>query len=187
MNRKHCVAIIFICVVLLDNLFLQVKVWAGAPERPQIAFPRRVNGQHWKIHLMDIDGENVRQLTKGIVQDSDPSWSPDGKRIAFWSDRGNGGIYVMDADGGNLHRLSDPDSLSSNHEPSWSPNGQRIAFVGYQDDMNQNAEIYVIDVNGKNLCNLTGDAGWDGTPTWFDPEAPPYAVSTVGQRVVTWG
>ena len=59
--------------------------------------------------------------------------------------------------------------------------------MSHRDDMNNNVEIYVIDVNGKNLRNLTNDVGWDGTPTWFDPDMSSYAVSTVGKRVVTWG
>ena len=76
MSRKCCLAIVFICVALLGGTFSQGNVWGQAPEKPQIAFARGVNVQHWEIHLMDINGKNVRQLTKGIAQDSDPSWSP---------------------------------------------------------------------------------------------------------------
>jgi Tol biopolymer transport system component len=63
---------------------------------------------------MDADGTNVQQLTRFGSQDDAPVWSPDGKRIAFSSDRyGDREIFVMDADGTNVVRTnqkgSDPD------------------------------------------------------------------------------
>ena len=180
MNRKHCSAIIFICVTLLNNPFLQVNVWAGAPERPQIAFPRRVNGPHWKIHLMDIDGKNVRQLTKGIAQDSDPSWSPDGKRIAFWSDRGNGGIYVMDADGENVRLLTNQPARA--RLPAWSPDGKRIAFRARP--LGMAGDVYVMDADGNNIRRLTNrPAECDFHPTW-SPDGKKIAFAAGGRQRV---
>lgn len=67
-NRVGCYHIAIICLVMLGSITLS-NVWAQAPKKPQIAFTRKVNGQHWKIHLMDIDGKNVRQLTKGVIGD----------------------------------------------------------------------------------------------------------------------
>jgi TolB protein len=55
-----------------------------------------------------------------------PGWSPDGKRLAFDNPRSRD-VYVADADGGNVHELSRPNT--SEYAPSWSPDGKRLAFV----------------------------------------------------------
>ena len=180
MKRKHCLSIVFICLALLDNPFLQVNVWAQAPEKPQIAFSRTVKELHWKIYLMDISGENVRQLTKGVAQDSNPSWSPDGKRIAFSSKRGDGGIYVMDADGENIRLLTDRPEIAIG--PAWSPDGKQIAF--YARPPGVLGDIYVMDSDGNNIRRLTiRPDGCDLHPTW-SPDGKQIAFAAGGRQRV---
>ncbi len=56
---------------------------------------------------MDVDGKNQRRLTRNPASDAFPAWSPDGKRIAFLSDRsGPTEVYVMRADGTHVRRLT---------------------------------------------------------------------------------
>jgi TolB protein len=60
-----------------------------------------------KIYLMNADGSNQRPLTAESAYDFSPSWSPDGKPIAFVNERaGNAQIFVMNADGSNRHALT---------------------------------------------------------------------------------
>ena len=94
------------------------------------------------------------------VEDRDPSWSPDGSRIAFTSYRdGNWDIYVMDADGSNQQRLTDNPAVD--RMPSWSADGSRIAFVSGRDG---NWDIYVMDADGSNQQRLTDNvAPWLGS------------------------
>ncbi len=104
----------------------------------------------------------LRQLTTHAASDEDPSWSPDGQKIAFRSNRsGNYDIWVMDADGGNLRRLTT--HIARDVLPSWSPDGQKIAFSS---DRNGNGDIWVMDADGGNKRQLTTHVTDDWGPSW---------------------
>jgi len=114
-----------------------------------------------------------RRLTDHSAGDYDPSWSPDGRRIAFMSDRdGNREIYSVNADGTDVRNLTN-DSASDYH-PSWSPDGRRIAFVSTRDGNN---EIYAMDADGTGVTRLTTHFGDDYAPTW-SPDGRRIAFAT---------
>ena len=84
----------------------------------------------------------VGNLTNNAANDYFPSWSPDGTKIAFGTDRdGNYEIYVMNVDGSNLINLTN--NAATDYYPSWSPEGTKIAFGTNRDG---NYEIYVMIV-----------------------------------------
>ena len=99
-------------------------VWS--PDGKQIVFDSTRNG-NWEIFVMDADGSNVQRLTHNDKVDARPVWSPDGRRIAFHSRRDGSSdqpgvfseqeIYVMDADGGNVERLTDNNRYDGH--PDW--------------------------------------------------------------------
>jgi Tol biopolymer transport system component len=80
------------------------------------------------LFIIRTDGTGLRQLTNDPYFDRQPRWSPDGKRIAFYSNRGgNYEVWVINPDGSGLRQLSDYRSTLT--YPIWSPDGSRIAFV----------------------------------------------------------
>lgn len=137
---------------------------AWSPDGQQIAFfsDRDDPGNNDEVYVMNADGSNIRRLTNDPADDANMTWSPDGTRIAWETNReGDYDIWVMNADGSNPAPLTvDP---ANDEWPAWSPDGTRIAFQTSRDG---NAEIYVINVDGTGLTNLTNDPGFDDAPAW---------------------
>ena len=121
--------------------------------------------ENFGIYVMDADGSDVSRLTTMAEIEGFPllpSWSPDGRRMAFESGRdGNLEIYVTNEDGLGVTRLTN--NTAPDVGPSWSPDGQRIAFLSERDG---NSEIYVKDVDGLSVTRLTNNTALDAYPSW---------------------
>jgi Tol biopolymer transport system component len=95
-------------------------------------------------------------------KDGSPAWSPDGMRIAFYSERdGNAEIYVMNADGSDVQRLTN--SPADEGYPAWSPDGRTITF---DSDRDGDFEIYAMNADGTNVQALTEHPARDVSATW---------------------
>ncbi|MEO0070402.1 MAG: Tol-Pal system beta propeller repeat protein TolB, partial [candidate division WOR-3 bacterium] len=103
-----------------------------------------------------------RRLTNSRGIDVSPTWSPNGRQLAFVSDRtGSPQIYIINIDGTDLRRLTF--SGSYNTSPAWSPKGDLIAFVQRQPDGTN--QICITNVLGDTYMRLTSQ-GNNEEPCW---------------------
>lgn len=96
---------------------------ALSPDGQVIVYARQIDGQ-FDLIRQRVGGSALQNLTEGInADDFEPAFSPDGLKIAFRSERGGGGIYVMGATGENVRLV-----VGEGYSPCWSPDGQEIAY-----------------------------------------------------------
>jgi TolB protein len=146
---------------------------AWSPDGKSIAFSTDRDGNR-EIYVMNADGSNPRRLTNtgGRVDDialhgldADPAWSPDGKRIAFDSNRdADYEIYVMNADGSGQRNLTNNASLDA--LPAWSADGRELVFESERAEKG-NRDVYVMSAsNGTVIGRLTTAGEADEMPDW---------------------
>jgi Tol biopolymer transport system component len=123
------------------------------------------------IYTMRPDGSGLTNLTNDPAHDVDPYWSPDGKRIAFLSDRaGYMQIFVMNADGSDVFQVTRREAdhafrgLASSTFDPWSPDGSTLAFLERTPDGGQ--LIYTMEANGRNGLPLVYPPGNYTSISW---------------------
>jgi Tol biopolymer transport system component len=148
-----------------------------SPDGRQIAFSRFPPGmtrfeldqrRGGDIFTLNVTGSGLRRLTTNPADDENPSWSPDGRRIAFSSARtGSRRIWLMRADGTGQRPLT-PRTRYDDAQPDWSPDGKFIAFTRFDEN---EAYVYVVGADGRGLrrvavvcsnafCALGGSPSW---------------------------
>ena len=113
------------------------------------------NNDTLEIYIIHTDGTHKTQLTHNDVDDGHPTWTPDGKRIAFTSMVGD--IYqiaIVSAAGGTAKQLTFSDA--SHYQPTFSSDGKRIIYIS---NAHNHYTLWVMDANGTNKTQLTNHVG----------------------------
>ena len=116
----------------------------------------------YRLMLADSDGANEQTLLSSSEPIISPSWSPDGKKVAYVSfETGLAKVYIQNiASGERESVLSKNTQISS---PSWSPDGKYLSLTIYQDG---NAEIYILRLRDKTLTRMTNQFAIDTESSW---------------------
>ncbi len=123
----------------------------------------------YEIYEANPDGSGLRRLTRNPGYDAEGSYSPDGRRITFTSDRdGDLEIYVMDGDGKHPRRLTRAKGYDGG--PFFSPDGKWVVFRGFRNpEREQEAHLYLVSVETGREIRLTQGPAMDWAP-YFHPD-----------------
>jgi WD40 repeat protein len=135
-----------------------------SPDGKWLAFGR-LKGDKRQVCKVPADGSRGNTVTVLTEDASDPSWSPNGKRITFAAYHGKAGwrLGIMNADGSERHDLSETDNPAGATTPAWSPDGHWIA---YADHALGATEIFLISPEGKHRHQLTYCSNMNCNPIW---------------------
>jgi Tol biopolymer transport system component len=130
---------------------------AASPDGRTLAID--LQGSIWTL---PVSGGAARRITDEYNDARQPTWSADGRTIAFQGYRDGGyDIWAIDTDGTNLRKLTW--GPYDDREPAWSRDGSRVAFSS---DRGGNYDLWVLDLTSGELQQVTRDAGDDYMPSW---------------------
>jgi len=163
-------------VVLLIAALLvaaAIALTVGSPARLPAPFGPAVNGVlaydvNGGIVIADEDGGNSRTIVRGIPNAAAPTFSPNGTKIAFWGDGSPDSLYVGNADGSGVTKVSGDLWIATDKPPAWSPDGRSVAFSAETGPDTHDERVYVVDVGDP-----TPRALWDDGPRGFYPAWSP--------------
>ena len=135
-----------------------------SPDGTHIAFGgQAADDPNDEIFVMRRDGSGLHQITSGAGNNDYPAWSPDGRKLAFISDRtGVEQVWTMRPDGSSTTQLTDR-PVDHGELPDWSPDGRRIA---YTEGIAGDGKIFVMTADGRDQHQVSTGAGDDFGPAW---------------------
>lgn len=158
---------------------------AFSPDGESIVFRSSRDGGG--LFVMGRTGEAVRRITR---EGFNPSWSPDGRRIAYSTENvtlspenwdGHAGLWVAEVDSGDTRSISERDGV----QPSWSPDGRRIAYTSRIREPAQ-MDIWTLPLDGGEPAPVTDDIATDWSPVWSPDGRHIYFASDRGGSMNLW-
>jgi TolB protein len=135
-----------------------------SPTGNRIAFAMAVDQpEAYEVFVMDVDGANIRQLTRGLPGiGGSLDWSPDGRHLLIYAGlQGDKNIYLIDVDAQTAVQLTNG---GNNAASAFSPDGQWIAFNSLRN--NDQADIFIMRPDGTDLRQVTNHPDPDWQPQW---------------------
>jgi predicted heme/steroid binding protein len=173
-RRPLLSAWVIVAVVMLASA---AAAALALPREAEATFPGKngkiayqaFDGHDYEIYTINPSGGGSFQLTNNNTDDLNPSYSPDGKRIAYHSSDGPhpSEIYTINAWGGGSFQVTHNDTRDLN--PSYSPSGKSITYEAFG---GHDSEIYTINAWGRGSIQLTNNDTRDTEPFW-GPVAEP--------------
>jgi TolB protein len=147
----------------------QLDYWPTvSPDGTQIAFTRFFAGGIFEqVYVMQIDGSRLHAITKPALLANQPNWSPDGRRIAFSSNRLGGHIFDMSPRGNGVRQLTSTPYPLRDSAPAFSPSGRRLAFLSnrnYPDGCCR--DLFVMSADGSHEVEVPTGLNGLSTPDW---------------------
>jgi Tol biopolymer transport system component len=144
------------------------------PDAKRLAFDRHDQKvDHHAIFTVRRDGTGLRRITPWRLDASQPDYAPNGRWILFRSNQPSdtkGNEWLVHPDGAGLHPVThDPAGTAKWLQARFSPNGRRItaARVPVVNGEQQNADVYVMHLDGSGLQNVTNSPNtWESAPDW---------------------
>lgn len=123
----------------------------------------QVNGERiFRLAVADADGHNEQIILSSPQPLMSPSWSPDGRRLAYVSfEDGRSHIYMQDMGTGQRERLAAFSGINS--APAWSPDGRYLAMTLSHEGQ---PDIYVMELSSRQFVRITNSPGIDTEPAW---------------------
>jgi Tol biopolymer transport system component len=136
-----------------------------SPTGAAIAFDGQVaNDPNDEVFVMNADGSHLTQLTSGTGNNDWPAWSPDGRKLAFISDRtGVEQVYTMEANGTHQTELTFQ-PVAHDQVPDWRPDGRKIAYA--QGDIGVTEKIWVMNSDGSAQHQVSSGTADDFGTAW---------------------
>src|SRR5262245_44719924 len=181
MSRRSVIevaaAVALVLVLLVVSAFLLLRDADAVASGDLIAYGCKEQNNAWNaICVARVDGTDARRLTKGTPT-TDPSWSPDGGRIAFTRHETGGeftqstqdDIVVMDSDGSDQQQVTPDVAGQSSFRPTWSPDGEQLAFLRsdavFVSSPIRYGDLFIANLDGSGETPLTRGKLVSG-PAW---------------------
>jgi TolB protein len=139
---------------------------AWSPDGSRIVFAGKDAADEWAIYAVDADGSDRERISPLDGWAFAPRWSPDGRTIAFTQSASDGAqIFVVHPDGTDLVQVTDRWDGYGSYDAVWSPVGTQLVFK--HGDGGQVSDLWVIDVDGAGLRQLTDTPESEGWLSWL--------------------